>query len=119
MNHRTNTTRNCEECGTIIKGRSDKRFCDDHCRSAYNYRSARKENQELQRVHKQLKRNRKILKLFWDAGQREVLVQLLKLNGFEFDYITRIKHGVRDQIIYSCYEFSYYFIDERKVKLQV
>ena len=26
----------CLECGDVIKGRADKKFCDDQCRSNYN-----------------------------------------------------------------------------------
>ena len=28
--------RECLTCGTELRGRTDKKFCDDYCRSAYN-----------------------------------------------------------------------------------
>ena len=28
--------RKCLECGTVLKGRSDKKFCSDYCRNTYN-----------------------------------------------------------------------------------
>ncbi len=29
-------TATCQQCGKPVKGRIDKRFCDDFCRNAYN-----------------------------------------------------------------------------------
>jgi hypothetical protein len=29
-------TKTCLQCGTELRGRIDKKFCDDQCRTAYN-----------------------------------------------------------------------------------
>ena len=51
----------CKNCGTILQGRSDKIYCDNYCKSAYQYKNE-KENQSnfYLKVDKQLKSNRKI-----------------------------------------------------------
>ena len=33
----------CKNCGTILQGRSDKIYCDNYCKSAYQYKNE-KEN---------------------------------------------------------------------------
>ena len=35
MIHQT-ISKTCVACGKAVKGRSDKKFCDDYCRNVYN-----------------------------------------------------------------------------------
>ncbi len=47
---RTDIQRHCTECGQRLAGRSDKKFCNDQCRTAWHnkqhvvYRHAKKED---------------------------------------------------------------------------
>lgn len=109
--------RKCKECGNKLKGRSDKKFCDDYCRNSYNYRSLKSEHSQINRIHSTLKRNRKILKLFLEAGQREVQIELLKINGFKFNFVTQIQKAASNNPVYCCYDVSYAYIDDKKIKL--
>lgn len=105
------------ECGQNLKGRSDKKFCDDYCRSSYNYRSLKAEHKELNRIHKILKRNRKILKLFWEAEQRKVERKLLELNGFCFKHLTKMELQSNGKVRYCIYDYAYELEEEGQVKL--
>jgi hypothetical protein len=53
----------CQECEQVLKGRTDKRFCNDSCRNAFNNRVNSKENNLMKKINNQLKRNRKILQM--------------------------------------------------------
>jgi hypothetical protein len=108
--------RSCRECDNELKGRSDKKFCDDYCRSAYNYRKSKEEYRSMNRVHRVLKRNRKILKLFWEAGQRLVSKELLVINGFDFEFVTQVEKQ-NGSLCFRCYEFGYSEENKEIVKL--
>ncbi len=53
----------CINCGGAIAGRSDKKFCNDTCKSAYHYEQNMEEaDSHYRQIDKQLKLNRRILK---------------------------------------------------------
>lgn len=100
-------TRNCLQCGHILQGRTDKKFCDDFCRNTYNY-----EKSELapiiKRINHILKRNRHILK---DVLENRVMVvldkQVLSEMDFNFCYHTHVKKDDYGNTIYYCYEYAF------------
>ena len=82
----------CKNCGTILQGRSDKIYCDNYCKSAYQYKNE-KENQSnfYLKVDKQLKSNRKILKAYNKAGKSTVRAEELLKEGFN---PTQVSHPI-------------------------
>ena len=56
-------TKNCLACGKTIKGRADKKFCDDYCRNNYNnLQKAKGSHSSLVRnINNALLKNRKVL----------------------------------------------------------
>ena len=80
--------RKCLHCNEILKGRSDKRFCTAHCRSAYAYHLNRSQNQDYYRIDRQLKINRKILKKLNAFGKSVVRCSSLHDLGFDPNYFT-------------------------------
>ena len=59
----TSETKNCLSCGKLLKGRVDKKFCDDYCRNNYNNQlKARSSHSAYVRsINNTLLKNRKIL----------------------------------------------------------
>ncbi|WP_315824342.1 hypothetical protein [Paraflavitalea speifideaquila] len=53
--------RNCPACGKPVKGRADKRFCDDYCRNNYNNQLNSDSVNYVRNVNNILRRNRRIL----------------------------------------------------------
>ena len=49
-------TRHCLACGKTVKGRIDKKFCDDYCRNVYNNRTKSDDNALIREVIQILKR---------------------------------------------------------------
>ena len=73
----------CLACKKELQGRSDKRFCDVHCKSAYHYRKSLEEAPRFyNKVDNQLKLNRKILKNFNKAGKATIRSETLLDLGF-------------------------------------
>lgn len=80
---KNNNNRKCLACHAELFGRSDKKYCDQYCKSNYQYQQIKADNSSIHfRVTKQLKKNRTILKEFNKAGKATVRVQDLVNLGF-------------------------------------
>jgi predicted nucleic acid-binding Zn ribbon protein len=99
--------RHCLLCQNVLFGRSDKKFCDDHCRNAFHNEQTRITSVQVRAINKILQRNRRILIQFRANLSNQVSKQELHSAGFNFDYFTHIKplKGGKSQIF--CYEQGY------------
>lgn len=97
----------CLECGTKITGRSDKKFCSDQCRVAYNNKLNRNETAYMTNVTNILRKNRRILLELNTTGKTRVNRDKLNDKGFDFAYFTS-QYKTKDGSIYNfCYEQGY------------
>jgi len=98
----------CMECGRPFSGRSDKKFCDEQCRSAYHNTVRREELKCVNQTNRILLKNRKILCELMNAGIDSLSLLKLTESGFNHNYITSfdIKNG---STVLFCYEFSIVF----------
>ena len=71
-------TRYCGYCNKDIKGRSDKRFCDIQCKSAYHNSTTNPNEALIKDINKQLRRNRGALRQACPIGKATVRVYDLK-----------------------------------------
>jgi predicted nucleic acid-binding Zn ribbon protein len=119
--------RECLACGKTIKGRSDKKFCDDSCRNTYNNAQNSAETNYMRRVINAVKKNRRILaELLETSGKDTTKCRRETLNtaGFEFAYHTNIYVNKNGGAYYFNFEYGYmalegdwYFIVKRKESL--
>src|SRR5436190_980712 len=99
----------CLTCSKTIRGRSDKKFCDDFCRNSFNNQLKSDRNNLVRNINGVLRKNRRILEELMDSRadtvktNREKLLQL----GFEFNHFTHIYSNRKGSIYYFCYEFGY------------
>ncbi|MGB7527672.1 hypothetical protein [Sphingobacterium cellulitidis] len=100
--------RNCKECEQPIKGRTDKRFCNDNCRNAFNNRENSKEYNILKKINTQLRKNRKILSNLL-AEEKMIKISKNKLlgEGFSMVYHTHRILTTKGQQYIFCYEYGY------------
>jgi hypothetical protein len=108
-------TRACLTCGEMLRGRIDKKFCDDYCRSAYNNRQYQ-ENRGLsfiRKVNNVLRKNRRILEELMPAGAEAQTIPRARLlkKGFNFNYLTCI-HPKEGMLYHSCYEYGYILVEK-------
>ena len=97
----------CPECGTSFKGRIDKKFCSDQCRTAFNNRLKSIEHSYIKEVNSVLKKNRRILLHFNPDGKSKVSREALRAKGFNFSYFTST-YTTRDGAqYYYCYDQGY------------
>jgi hypothetical protein len=57
----TATPRHCLCCNKTIKGRSDKKFCDDYCRNKFNNHLKSEAGWPIRGINSILRKNRRIL----------------------------------------------------------
>lgn len=98
----------CLECQNPIKGRADKRFCDDACRNAYNNRLNSEGNRNVRNINNILRKNRRILS---NELKQQKMVKIsrekLLAQGFHFDYHTHHLQTAKGHLYVFCYEFGY------------
>ncbi len=97
----------CVECNIPVKGRADKKFCDDHCRSSFYNRSKFEEKSLTKNINQILKKNRQVLAKFNLNGVTKVNRDELIATGFNLNYQTQIQHSHSAQTYIFCYEYGY------------
>ena len=107
----------CLECGTLIKGRADKKFCSDTCRNAYNNREHRDVNNLIRNTNRVLSKNRKILVQMNPSGKTKTTRDILVGKGFNFEYFTSIYETKKGGRYFFCYDQGYIFLDPQTIAL--
>lgn len=97
----------CLDCGAVIRGRTDKKFCSDQCRNNYNNRLNRESNNYVRNVHGLLRKNRKILSDLYSDGKRKVHKDALIALGYNFNFFTHIIELTNGDCFHYCFEYGY------------
>ena len=99
----------CPECGEPIKGRIDKKFCDDYCRNNYNNQLKSNTINLVRNINNALGKNRRILENLFIAGEQMAKTTKNKLlqRGFQFKYITHTYTNKRGNMYFFCYDIGY------------
>ena len=98
----------CLACNRKLEGRTDKKFCDPYCKSAWHYTKSRQGHAGFySKVDRQLKTNRKILKTFNKAGKATVRSQILIDQGFDPKFFTHYWKNKQGDVYLFVYEFGF------------
>jgi hypothetical protein len=107
---------NCLYCKKPLEGRSDKKYCDAHCKSGYQYQKTKAgEAGFYSMVDRQLKRNRQLLKSYNKAGKATVRQTVLESEGFNPNYFTHIWRNKKGDVYRFVYEFGFLHKDEHGI----
>lgn len=71
----------CQECGSVLRGRIDQRFCDGYCRVAYHNRKKRFRG-HMNSQKSQCQKNQEILDWLWQTRTNMIHIELLKALGY-------------------------------------
>lgn len=107
----------CVFCSKPIKGRADKRFCNEYCRNNYNNQLNSNENNLVRNINNILRKNRRILKSFIPEKEEiyKISREKLILEGFNFTYFTHLYHTQKQQTYFFIYEYGYLLLPEDKI----
>lgn len=97
----------CLDCRQPLRGRADKKFCDDQCRSNYNNRIKLQKSDFVKEVNAILSKNRNILQKLNPDGKTKITREKLLGKGFSFTYFTHIYQTQKGNTYYFCYEYGY------------
>ncbi len=104
-------TKKCAACGKTLKGRVDKKFCDDYCRNNYNNQQKAKGSHSnyVRNINNSLLKNRKILEglLPETEDMAKTTHDKLQQKGFVFKYHTHTYKNKKEQVYYFCYDYGY------------
>ena len=92
-----------------VKGRTDKKFCDDYCRNNYNNQLKSNTINLVRNINNALGKNRRILENLFIAGEEMAKTTRDKLlqKGFQFKYITHTYTNKKGNIYFFCYDIGY------------
>ncbi len=107
----------CLECEEPIKGRSDKKFCNDSCRNSYNNRERRAVNNEVRNVNRILSKNYKILLELNPNGKSRTTREKMLLKGYDFTYHTSTYENKKGDCYYFCYDQGYLLLENEMIAL--
>lgn len=112
----TTNTKHCKACGHQIRGRSDKKFCNDYCRNGYNNQLKAPTENNIRNINHQLLKNRRILDELLPKGENMAVVLLLELisKGFNPAYHTQFKKTTTGCPLYISYDIGYFNIEKEQ-----
>jgi hypothetical protein len=103
----------CLYCKKQITGRTDKKYCNLHCKSAYQYQRAKEQPDRFYNiVDNQLKLNRKILKEYNKGGKVIVRAELINELGFDPNFFTHYWKNKKGEVYLFVYEYGFMKIKE-------
>jgi hypothetical protein len=98
----------CLYCQKELIGRTDKKFCDPQCKSAYQYKLAKEQPERFfNKVDNQLKLNRKILKEYNKGGKVTVRASVLTQEGFNPKFFTHYWKNSKNDVYLFVYEYGF------------
>ena len=80
--------RYCLECKTPIKGRADKKFCNDNCRNEHNNKVNKDSKNLIRNTNNRLRKNWRILEKLNPENKTKTTRSKLIEMGFDFNYFT-------------------------------
>lgn len=97
----------CPVCESEVKGRVDKIFCSQKCKSIHQYDERQKNEKFFLQVDAQLKTNRKILKRYNKSGYTTVPKLKLHEEGFNPKFFTHYWKNKQGDLYLFCYDYGF------------
>ncbi len=108
----------CLDCGKKLNGRSDKKFCDDQCRSNYNTHRKTGDPLAVRTINNILKKNRRVMEQLINAeGKIKLKREAFTRKGFDFNYHTHTYNTLKGTTYLFCYEYGYLPLEDDELLL--
>lgn len=111
------TAKVCLDCGSPLRGRADKKFCNDLCRNNYNNKLNSNSYNLVRNINNILKRNRRILEELNPTGKTKTTKAKMAAKGFDFKYLTNKYDTQNGKTYHFCYEYGYLPLENDEVLL--
>lgn len=109
----------CLTCQKPLRGRTDKKFCNDYCRNFFHNKEKAEKSALAHRINSLLLKNRRILHSICNSKNGLICLsrEYLQELGFSFRYFTHIKKGAEGSVYRFCYEYGYLETEKGRVLL--
>lgn len=107
----------CLDCGETLRGRSDKKFCDDQCRSNYNNQLKIGQLNNIRPVNSILRKNHSVLSKICTGDKIRIKKEELLLLGFNPDYHTHLLKAQNGNTYYFCYDYGFLALENNMMLL--
>lgn len=109
----------CLHCKRSIRGRADKKFCNESCRNTYNNQVYSETLKVILSVNTILRKNRRILHHLLGTSSNSAVVnkELLNQKGFQFNFFTGQLLTCSGQIYHCCYNLAYRLFTSDNVEI--
>ena len=98
--------KNCLSCGSILRGRADKKFCSDACKNDFhNHHPGQHYSYERRLIASALK-NHRILNQIIASGIGELEEKDLESHGFNFEGLTGLRLLSKTDFQLFCFDFA-------------
>ncbi|HMJ47899.1 MAG TPA: hypothetical protein VK498_11260 [Ferruginibacter sp.] len=103
----------CHTCNKLLKGRTDKKYCNDYCRNNFNNQLKAGSNNFIRNINNALGKNKRILESQLPEGEELAKISKDKLlqKGFQFKYLTHIYTNKKGNTYFFCYDYGYLPLD--------
>jgi len=102
----------CMYCKSILKGRSDKKYCNLKCKNAYSNPINREREKIFKSDEKKLHKNHETLKMFYELSHGEVFIQIRPLYQQGFDprfYTGTLDSKNAEGTVYIIYDYAFLY----------
>jgi hypothetical protein len=102
-------SRLCLACQKQLRGRLDKKFCDDYCRNTFNNHRNSDQNNFVRNVNNILRKNRRLLEMQIPEEDevKKLPKEKLAQQGFNFKYHTHQYLNQKGQTYFFSYEYGF------------
>src|SRR5688572_4129184 len=96
----------CLTCEKPLRGRADKKFCNDFCRNTFNNQLKGPGNNMVRNINNVLGKNRRILEALLPEGEETAKAhkEYLQQLGFQFKYLTHTYMTRTGKTYFYCYD---------------
>ena len=108
----------CLECGKVLYGRSDKKFCSKECKNRFHNNEARELCSVRSRIQDRLIANHDILLSLCRKGLDGAPLEELMEMGFDPRFVTGHRKGMYKHDEYFCFDVRYYRTPTRIFRLR-
>jgi predicted nucleic acid-binding Zn ribbon protein len=114
INSRDAKEKSCQTCGRQIRGRTDKRFCNDACRNSFHNQVNAVSNNYIRQINHLLQKNRRILASLIPGNCQKAKIALAQLAelGYHFQYYTHERTNRKGNAYRFCYDYGYQLLSE-------
>lgn len=106
----------CQNCGTPLHGRSDKKFCSIACKNVFNFAQRQATKSDVKEIDAYLHRNREILITLMGNSVKETIDKsILTRAKFRWEYMTGIYWNKEGKMYRLIYDFAWMDFSDQRV----